>query len=284
MKRLTTSLLKCIKKSIGISLLSILLLTPFAHAANIIFDGDGVLFDTRSFHAAKEIGLLNLMAYGKNPSPLFMDFLNTIEPRHEDTPVAYDTQGNLLPQLFCDWLTGAKTPAQILNQVNSAIDENTVLTKREKNVIRGMNEFIFGDPEHYIHTKQLIRDGKKFVKRCKKQGHKVFILSNWDAASFPALQKRFSKFLDLFDGVVISGDVGLMKPDPAIYSAIVEKYNLDPAETAFVDDRPENVEAAKVHGIHGVLCDKNNFKEVRRNILLWEKTLEDAPATIAAAA
>ncbi|MCL5874883.1 MAG: HAD-IA family hydrolase [Candidatus Dependentiae bacterium] len=247
-----------------------LLVSPLTHAGNIIFDGDGVLFDTREFHAAKEIGLLNIISFGKNPRPFFMDFLDSIEPRSEQTPLTYDAKNNLVPQLMCDWMTGSKTPAQIINQINSAVQENDLLTRKEKNIIKAMSEFIFGDPECYINTKKLLHDGKKFVKRCKKKGHKVFILSNWDSASFPVLKKKFSKFFDLFDGVVISGDVGMLKPDPAIYSAIIEKFNLDPQETVFIDDRPENIAAAQEQGLYGILCDKDNFRDVRREFLAWE--------------
>lgn len=247
-----------------------LLVSPLTHAANIIFDGDGVLFDTKKFQAAKEIGLLKLMSLGKNPTPLFMEFLDSVEPRTEQTPLAYDANGNLLPQLMCDWMTGAKTPAQILNQINVALEDNDLLTVKEKSVLKGMNEFIFGDPQCYAKTKKILRDGKKFVKRCKKKGHKVYILSNWDRPSFQELEKEFSKFLKLFDGVVISGDVGMLKPDPAIYSAIIEKYNLDPVETVFFDDRPENVKAAQEQGLYGILCDKDNFRNARREFLAWE--------------
>jgi putative hydrolase of the HAD superfamily len=58
---------------------------------------------------------------------------------------------------------------------------------------------------------------------------------------------------ELFDGVVISGDVGLRKPDPAIYRMILERVDVSPAESVFVDDAEPNVVAAAELGMHAIL-------------------------------
>lgn len=254
------------------SLLGIILFTsPIAQALNVVFDLGDVLIESKKFHSAKEIGFFNLLFLGQNPKKLFFDFLNTIEPRAEGQALSFDADGALLPKLFCDWMTGTKTPAQIINHTHTALESNTVLTNREKNVVQGLAEFIFGDPQTYIKTKRIIRDGRKFVKKCKKHRHKVYILSNWDSPSFKELEAQFPKFMSLFDGAIISGDAGVMKPDPEIYKILLETYNLNPAETAFIDDRPENIAAAQEQGIQAILCENGDFKKVRKEFSAWEK-------------
>ncbi len=254
------------------SLLFIILFTaPLAQALNVVFDLGGVLIDSRKFHSAREIGLLNLLFLGQNPVPLFFNFLDSIKQRNPAEALSCDDQGNLIPQLMCDWMTGAQTPAQIINEINTGLVNNTVLNNRERKVIKGMAEFMFGDQETYIKTKKIIRDGRKFVKKCKKKGHKVYILSNWDAPSFKELEAQFPKFFSLFDGILISGDAGVMKPDPEIYQILLEKFDLDVAQTAFLDDRPENIAAAQEQGIHGILCENADFKTVRKQFSGWEK-------------
>lgn len=82
--------------------------------------------------------------------------------------------------------------------------------------------------------------------------HNVYALTNWSRETFPIALELFPFFGD-FDGAVVSGEEGLIKPDPAIYKLLLDRYNLDPEESVFIDDRIENVEAAqalKFHGIH----------------------------------
>ncbi len=82
-------------------------------------------------------------------------------------------------------------------------------------------------------------------------GIPLYALSNWSAETFPIARPRYP-FLDWFDGIVISGEVGAAKPDRRIYEALLERHDLDPASLAFVDDVPANVEAAEGLGMRGL--------------------------------
>ena len=86
-----------------------------------------------------------------------------------------------------------------------------------------------------LHTKQL----------------RLFALSNWSVETFPFALRRF-EFLRLFQGILLSGEVGLVKPDPRIFQLLFEKYNIDPAEAVFVDDHSRNVAAARELGMQGI--------------------------------
>ncbi len=83
-------------------------------------------------------------------------------------------------------------------------------------------------------------------------GVPVYALSNWSMETFPIAQARFG-FLDWFDGMVISGEVGFVKPEPEIYELLCVRFDLDPAATVFIDDAPRNVAAAEVLGFHALL-------------------------------
>ena len=56
-----------------------------------------------------------------------------------------------------------------------------------------------------------------------------------------------------FDALVISAEVGIMKPEPEIYQLALDKLGVSAREAAFVDDTPLNVEAARALGMHGIL-------------------------------
>lgn len=60
------------------------------------------------------------------------------------------------------------------------------------------------------------------------------------------------KFADAFDEMIISSEVGLMKPDPAIYNLAAERLNVSTQEAIFVDDMTANVEGARAVGMHGI--------------------------------
>jgi 2-haloacid dehalogenase len=76
----------------------------------------------------------------------------------------------------------------------------------------------------------------------------LYALSNWSSETFPLARQRFD-FLGWFDGVVLSGEVGVCKPDPRIFRHLLERYLLAPGRTVFIDDMPHNVTAAAELGM-----------------------------------
>ncbi|APW41808.1 HAD family hydrolase [Rhodoferax saidenbachensis] len=79
----------------------------------------------------------------------------------------------------------------------------------------------------------------------------LYFLSNMPEPYARALEQRHS-FLDRFNGGIFSGDVGLAKPDPAIYQLLQTRHALVPAQTVFIDDLLGNIEAAQTQGWHGI--------------------------------
>ena len=76
----------------------------------------------------------------------------------------------------------------------------------------------------------------------------VFALSNMEPDRYVTRRERFP-FMNWFDGSVISGLEGVAKPDPQIFQILLNRHGLDPGRTAFIDDSPGNVAAARELGI-----------------------------------
>jgi 2-haloacid dehalogenase len=91
----------------------------------------------------------------------------------------------------------------------------------------------------------------QIARELKANGLRLLALTNWSAETFPRARHRLT-FLDIFDGVLVSGTVGLMKPDPAIYRLLVERHAVDPEKAVFVDDAIKNVEAAAALGFDAI--------------------------------
>jgi putative hydrolase of the HAD superfamily len=87
------------------------------------------------------------------------------------------------------------------------------------------------------------------VRRARAQGIRTGLVSN----SMGAGRYDRSTFPELFDGVVISGDVGLHKPDPEIFLLGAERAGVSPDRCVFVDDLRENCEGAEAVGMTAVL-------------------------------
>lgn len=73
---------------------------------------------------------------------------------------------------------------------------------------------------------------------------RLVALSNWSAEMFPIAEERFD-FLAWFEGIVISGEVGVNKPDRRIFDHLVEQFDIEPERTVFIDDSPLNIDAAR---------------------------------------
>jgi len=79
----------------------------------------------------------------------------------------------------------------------------------------------------------------------------LYALSNWSAETFALSRARFP-FLEWFRGIVISGQEGIIKPDPRIFALLLERYGIDPARAVFIDDVPANTAAAEACGMHAI--------------------------------
>jgi HAD superfamily hydrolase (TIGR01509 family) len=82
------------------------------------------------------------------------------------------------------------------------------------------------------------------LDKLKKQNYECYVLSNWSAETFVGMKDDYP-FLRSFNGLLISGEDNMMKPNAEIYELAIARFNLIPQETVFIDDKLENIEAAK---------------------------------------
>ena len=96
-----------------------------------------------------------------------------------------------------------------------------------------------------------IDDSLHILRDLKDAGHPLYGLTNWSHETFPIARARYD-FFGWFDGIVVSGEEGTIKPDPKLYQTLLERYDIDPSRAVFIDDNKVNVEAAEALGIHGI--------------------------------
>ncbi len=108
-----------------------------------------------------------------------------------------------------------------------------------------------------------LEDSVQVMRELRGAGVPVYALSNWSKEKFTVTRKRFP-FLDEFEGILISGEVGVGKPDPAIFREFLDRFGLVARSTVFIDDSPANVAVARTLGIEGILFE--NADQLRRDL------------------
>ncbi len=106
----------------------------------------------------------------------------------------------------------------------------------------------FEDPRRLVAE---YKDAEEWLSWCKEQGYRVYLLTNYPGDLFEMHKGRFH-FLTSVDGYVVSAQERLSKPSEALYRTLLERFNLKPEESVFLDDRKENVDAANALGIYGI--------------------------------
>jgi len=141
-----------------------------------------------------------------------------------------------------------------LNEVCN--DEWNVKQDAGRTIEEAESELIPKFPQYEREIKMYYKNHRKMIRRTfdlsitvlkklKKFNYECYVLSNWSAETFLGMTDDYP-FLKLFDGLLISGEDKLMKPDSAIYELAINRFNLIPQETVFIDDKLENIQVAKI--------------------------------------
>ena len=117
--------------------------------------------------------------------------------------------------------------------------------------------------EQWYMCMRPVAGAKEFCGYAKEQGYRLFVLSN-ASSSFYQYFQRFAP-LDYFDGIVVSCDIHMIKPDVRIYQYLLDKYQLMPEESFFIDDMPGNVAGAQKAGIRGAVFH-GDFEKIRKSL------------------
>lgn len=187
-----------------------------ATVRNVIFDLGGVVFDWNPDHIVARV----------QPVP--------------------ELRAALKQALFghADWRMfdrGTLTEAQLIERLQVRLGA----TRAEVDVIfDAVRNSLVEKPE----TLQLLRS-------LQSRGTPLYCLSNMPASIYLHLRERH-KFWDAFSGIVISGEVQMMKPEPEVFMHLLEKFNLRAHETVFIDDLQANIESARQVGLH-TICFKD---------------------------
>ena len=103
----------------------------------------------------------------------------------------------------------------------------------------------------------------ELVRRLKAQGYGIYLLSN----ASTALRGYFPRIpgSECFDGLMVSAEEKLLKPQHEIYERLYERFGLVPEQCVFIDDSPANIEGAMLTGMQGIVF-RGDTERLRREL------------------
>ena len=156
---------------------------------------------------------------------------------------------------------------ETLQNVNQAVFQNELWNESDRGVLSPeelLEAFIANNPAYEKEIRQVIDAvgdtislmpyAVEWVKGLKERGYYLYILSNYAEYTYEKTSHKM-EFLPYMDGVVFSYRCKLIKPEKEIYEYICKTYELKPEESVFLDDRKDNVEAARNMGMHGIVFE-----------------------------
>lgn len=129
-----------------------------------------------------------------------------------------------------------------------SLEEATNLLLKEFPEHRNEIEMYYGKWETML--KDSIPETVEILYELKGK-YPLYGLTNWSAETFPIALKRF-EFFQVFDGILVSGEEKLIKPDRKIFELMMKKFSLKPENCLFIDDNLKNVEASREFGIETI--------------------------------
>lgn len=111
-----------------------------------------------------------------------------------------------------------------------------------------------------------LQKGQELLRHFHEKGYHIYLLSNFSKDGIEILKEKFD-FFQYVDGELISYRVKLVKPDLRIYRLLLEKFDLMAEECLFLDDREDNVMAARNAGLQAVIFDEKTIDSKLKTIL-----------------
>jgi len=132
--------------------------------------------------------------------------------------------------------------------------EATVILQKQFPEFKLMIQRFYDDWE--IMLKGEIPENTVLIDQLKNKKYRLFGLTNWSGETFPIALEKYM-FLHEFEGIVVSGDEKMIKPDKEIYLLLLNRYKLKAENSIFIDDNINNITTANEIGFHTIHLNGN---------------------------
>lgn len=198
---------------------------------------------------------------------IIFDFGNVLITFHEQEIVSHFTN-NPEEQKFIinnaiyspEWVGYGLIDAGYISQ-EEAIN---LINDRTNNIHKDLINNFMNNYHKYMYIQEKLIE---VIKTLKNKGYKIYMLSNTNEYMY---ENYIKKIEYLFDGLVLSYNVHMIKPYDSIYKYLINTYNLNPEESLFIDDKKENIDTANKFGIKGRPVNPNDIEDVLKVLNEYE--------------
>jgi FMN phosphatase YigB (HAD superfamily) len=240
---------------------------------HVFFDLNNVLFEISKKLAFSQLGAMDITSYtlGGNKtedleSKLF-EILGYLEPAPaqsaKDELPLYN--GAPFPPIMCRWLKGEISGAQLLNKgvafIENPSNDHYFRNKREKRLVQKILQIMVDAPTRsklYIPMKK----GIALAEQSKKAGHKTYLFLNIDHQVITLLKEKHPEIFGLFDEIIMSSKINMLKPGKKSFDHIVKTYKLKPKQCYFIDNNEKLIACARANGMNGVHYEEDNHAKI----------------------
>ena len=119
--------------------------------------------------------------------------------------------------------------------------------------------------EWSVMLKDQIHANTALLPLLRERGYRLFGLTNWSHETLPTAKNRYN-FFENFEGIVVSGEEKMIKPDEGIYRVLLERYKLRAEESLFIDDNSKNIATAHRLGFRTIHYAEQSLTEDLQNL------------------
>lgn len=188
--------------------------------------------------------------------------------------VVFDIGNVLTDYAWRDWLDSAGYPPEVSERIARAAFLSPVWAELDRGVWsqeQFIDALVQNDPGIEAEIRSVFSRSMKgmvtrreraipWIRELKAAGYRVLYLSNFSDRAYTECAEALD-FIPETDGGILSYREQLIKPDEAIYRLLAERFRVTPARAVFIDDRQENVDAAKACGFHGIVFETQEQTE-----------------------
>lgn len=262
----------------------------------LIFDLGGLFVDTaympfvqNAGDGSKMWGALRIMSSWMldfaNPWAIEKRFFATLDQfpltPEADFKRACKSSGVPMPYALCAYQAGRKTSEEMRAMAKIVCDElskkDFFYSETEESIIRGLLTGVF-TPAVHAESTYILKGAPELLKQVaaqknpdgKTKKYTIIALSNWDRESFAIVRSMFPDLFSCFDDIVVTGDIGTVKPNAAAFHAVFQRHPYIRSEQCrFFDDQKENVMAASSLGIDSALIARGKVQSLASALRNW---------------
>lgn len=179
----------------------------------IIFDLGGVMVDLNFERCLSEFRALG-----------FNDAHKLVSCYHPQGIFGELERGEIAGSVLCDYIR----------------EMSGLSSLRDEQIYAAYQSLLVGIPDYKL----------EMLKGLKEEGYKICALSNMSEVMYSAVLKFFGDYIEYFDHMSLSYQMGVMKPDSEIYEMLIEKGGVTPSQSLFIDDGEANITAARAFGFN----------------------------------